>query len=256
MTTRSLASHPSSVAQTAQRDQSAGTQDGAGPLAEPSRGRLLTINAACKLVGVDQSTLRRWSNAGKVPVYRTPGGHRRYHEDDLRALLGDGPRRQSRPRLSRQILTDRSLSSYEGDYVRGARKRQWYSAYPASTLDDLRRVGRRLVDLAIRYVATGPAAEERARLLAEGCQIGEIYGRTGAQVGLSVSEMVEAFLYFRNPVIRSVLNLIDEEDIPPKRAVRVYSEVGQFMDEVLIATVRAHEEGGALTDSQLQRLRA
>src|SRR5688572_6614595 len=85
-------------------------------MAEPAGGRWLTIHEACAFLGVDQSTLRRWSDTGKVPVFRTPGGHRRYAEADLRALVGDGPRLQERPRVSRQTLTDRSLSGYEDDY--------------------------------------------------------------------------------------------------------------------------------------------
>src|SRR5215212_5778058 len=77
---------------------------------EPSGGRWLTIHEACAFLGVDQSTLRRWSDSGKVPVFRTPGGHRRYAEADLRALVGEGPRLQERTRVSRHTLTDRSLS--------------------------------------------------------------------------------------------------------------------------------------------------
>src|ERR1700760_696208 len=50
---------------------------------EPAGGRWLTINEACAFLGVDQSTLRRWNDSGKVPVFRTPGGHRRYAEADL-----------------------------------------------------------------------------------------------------------------------------------------------------------------------------
>ena len=52
----------------------------------PADDRWLTIEEACRILGVDQSTLRRWSDAGKVPVFRTPGGHRRYSETDIRAL--------------------------------------------------------------------------------------------------------------------------------------------------------------------------
>src|SRR5215216_7570543 len=85
--------------------------ESAGP--EPSGGRWLTIHEACAFLGVDQSTLRRWSDTGKVPVFRTPGGHRRYAEADLRTLVGGGPRLQERPRVSRQTLTDRSLRSEE-----------------------------------------------------------------------------------------------------------------------------------------------
>ena len=92
------------------------------------RGRWFSINAACDFLGVDQSTLRRWSDAGKIPVFRTPGGHRRYGEDDLRALVGESPRKQERPRVSRQELTDRSLSGYEEEFWRGARDRCRYGA--------------------------------------------------------------------------------------------------------------------------------
>ncbi|CAA9562720.1 MAG: Excisionase/Xis, DNA-binding [uncultured Thermomicrobiales bacterium] len=207
----------------------------------PSRGRWLSINEACKLLGVDQSTLRRWSDAGKVPVFRTPGGHRRYAEDDLRAMLGEGPRRQERPRVSRQALTSRSLSAYEDDVLRGARERRWFRAYSATTLDEHRRLGRRLVDLAVRFAASAPAAGDRASLLAEGSQIGEHYGRAGAGAGLSVAETVEAFLYFRMPVVQAVTGLIDEEELATRRAARLFAEIGQFMDQVLVATVRAHE---------------
>src|SRR4051794_34612809 len=59
------------------RDQASGD-------AQPGENTWLSIDAACKLLGVDQSTLRRWSDSGKIPVFRTPGGHRRYNEEDLR----------------------------------------------------------------------------------------------------------------------------------------------------------------------------
>src|SRR5689334_907210 len=107
--------------------------------------RWLTIRDACALLGVDQSTLRRWSDAGKVPVFRTPGGHRRYAEADLLALVGDGPQLQERPRVSRQVLTDRSLSAYEDEYLRAARDRRWFQAYTPANQEEYRRLGRRLV---------------------------------------------------------------------------------------------------------------
>ena len=204
------------------------------------RGRWLSINDACRYLGVDQSTLRRWSDAGKVPVFRTPGGHRRYAEEDLRALVGEGPRRQERPRVGRQEITDRTLSAYEDEYLRGARERRWFRAYGPATQEEHRRLGRRLVDLAVRYAADSGTGD-RFSLLAEGQQIGEHYGRQGAKFGLSSVEMIEAFQYFRFPVTRAVLGMIDEEGLAAKRASRVFVEIGHFMDQVLVATIRAHE---------------
>jgi len=220
-----------------------GGQGGQGedePVGRGGRGRWMSINDACQFLGVDQSTLRRWSDAGKVPVFRTPGGHRRYAEDDLRSLIGDGPKRQERPRVSRQALTDRSLSAYEDDYLRGARERRWFRTYSAATLEEHRRLGRRLVDLAVHYSAAAPGAGDRASLLGDGEQIGEHYGRSGAGAGLTVVETVEAFLYFRFPVVQAVMGLIEEEGLAAKRAARLFIEIGHFMDQVLVATIRAH----------------
>jgi excisionase family DNA binding protein len=208
---------------------------------EPAGGRWLTIHEACAFLGVDQSTLRRWSDMGKVPVFRTPGGHRRYAEADLRALVGEGPRLQERPRVSRQTLTDRSLSGYEDDFLRAARERPWFRAYGAATQEEHRRLGRRLVDLAMRYAAVPAAAGDRQSLLDEARHIGEHYGRNGAAHGLSASETVEAFMYFRHPVIRAVSGLVDEQDLAAKRAIHLYAEINHFLDQVLVATVQAHE---------------
>jgi excisionase family DNA binding protein len=222
--------------------------DEVDPLGDPAPvtssdrgGRWLSINAACTVLGVDQSTLRRWSDAGKVPVFRTPGGHRRYAEADLHALVGDGPRRQERPRVTRQALTDRSLSAYEEEYLRVARDRRWFQAYTPATQEEHRRLGRRLVDLAVRYAAVAPAASDRASLLGEGRQIGEHYGRSGSAAGLGITETVEAFLYFRFPVVRSVMSLIEDEELAARRAARLFVEIGHFVDQVLVSTVRAHE---------------
>ncbi|MDQ3225654.1 MAG: helix-turn-helix domain-containing protein [Chloroflexota bacterium] len=226
------------------RERTAGDQRGKTGAAEPAGGRWLTIHDACGFLGVDQSTLRRWSDDGKVPVFRTPGGHRRYAEADLRTLIGEGPRLQERPRVSRQTLTDRSLSGYEDDYLRAVRERPWFRAYGAGTQEEHRRLGRRLVDLAMRYASAPGSAGDRVSLLDEARLIGEHYGRNGAALGLSTSETVEAFIYFRYPVVRAIGGLIDEQGLAVKRAIRLYAEVNQFLDEVLVSTVQAHASDG------------
>ena len=38
-------------------------------------------------MGVAQSTMRKWSDQGRVPAFYTPGGHRRYRRRDLEAFL-------------------------------------------------------------------------------------------------------------------------------------------------------------------------
>src|SRR5947207_13936784 len=47
----------------------------------------LTLGQAAKFLGVAQSTIRKWSDLGRVPAFYTPGGHRRYKRIDLEAVL-------------------------------------------------------------------------------------------------------------------------------------------------------------------------
>jgi excisionase family DNA binding protein len=47
------------------------------------RTRLLNVGEAAAYLGVSAASLRNWSNQGLVPVFRTPGGQRRYSTDDL-----------------------------------------------------------------------------------------------------------------------------------------------------------------------------
>jgi excisionase family DNA binding protein len=58
----------------------------------------LTLGAAAKYLGVAQSTIRKWSDVGRVPTFYTPGGHRRYRRRDLDAFLErSGPVASSGP---------------------------------------------------------------------------------------------------------------------------------------------------------------
>lgn len=201
--------------------------------------RWLSIDAACKLLGVDQSTLRRWSDSGRVPVFRTPGGHRRYSEADLKRVLQGAP--PARRQDSRRALTRMSISAYEPDYLRLAREREWYRAYSEEQLHELRTLGRRLIDFAVRSISE-PGPADREEIYEEGRRIGRRYGDISAQAGLSATDAVEAFLFFRYPVFKSVSRFFDEEHTPTDRAVSAFTEISRFMDEVLIATMHAHAD--------------
>jgi excisionase family DNA binding protein len=55
----------------------------------------LTLGQAAKFLGVAQSTLRKWSDDGRIPTFYTPGRHRRYRRGDLDAfVVRSGPARQ------------------------------------------------------------------------------------------------------------------------------------------------------------------
>jgi excisionase family DNA binding protein len=53
--------------------------------------RLLTPSEVASLFRVDPKTVTRWAAAGRISSIRTPGGHRRYRESEIRRLLESDP---------------------------------------------------------------------------------------------------------------------------------------------------------------------
>lgn len=52
--------------------------------------RLLTPGDVASIFRVDPKTVTRWATAGLISSIRTPGGHRRFRESEVRALLEGG----------------------------------------------------------------------------------------------------------------------------------------------------------------------
>ena len=52
---------------------------------------LLTPSEVAKLFRVDPKTVTRWAKSGRLTSIRTLGGHRRYKDSEVRALLNSIP---------------------------------------------------------------------------------------------------------------------------------------------------------------------
>lgn len=120
----------------------------------------LSVSAAARLLGVSVSSLRAWAAAGEVPHERTPGGHRRFDREVLRAWLAErggelpeqasgriGPlvagRIEARPEVARIIIgMDRrivadALSLMADAHHLSARRRQARADRMAEQVTDL-----------------------------------------------------------------------------------------------------------------------
>jgi excisionase family DNA binding protein len=60
-------------------------------MTENSAHPLLTPAEVARLFRVDPKTVTRWATTGRLRSLRTPGGHRRFRESDVRALLAELP---------------------------------------------------------------------------------------------------------------------------------------------------------------------
>jgi excisionase family DNA binding protein len=100
------------------------------PTGEPD---WLTLGQAAKFLGVAQSTIRKWSDQGRVPAFYTPGGHRRYRRRDLEAFLDrSGPGGRSTGPLVLVVDDDPSLR----EFVRLNLELEGYSVREAGSAED------------------------------------------------------------------------------------------------------------------------
>ena len=105
--------------------------DRRAPTTEPD---WLTLGQAAKYLGVAQSTIRKWSDQGRVPAFYTPGGHRRYRRSDLDKFLessGPGGREQSGPTV---LVVDDDPRLRE--YVRANMELEGYAVLEAGSANE------------------------------------------------------------------------------------------------------------------------
>jgi excisionase family DNA binding protein len=90
----------------------------------------MTLGQAAKFLGVAQSTIRKWSDHGRIPTFYTPGGHRRYRRGDLETFLArSGPgRHQGGPPV---LLVDDDAGMRE--LVRVQLEREGYTVQEAAS---------------------------------------------------------------------------------------------------------------------------
>lgn len=183
----------------------------------------LSLAAAAELLGVHPNTLRRWSRAGRVPSQRTPGGHRRFERAMLEALMAP---RDGAP------LAARGAGAVVG----------WRHGFEGELLQEVRELGQRLLGLLLQYITRDDADQ---RYLDESRAVGRVYGAEAARAGLSMVEVMEAFLYFRSRFTDMALRLpafpqsSDEETLR-----RLHHRFDRFMNEVLLGTVEGYSGEG------------
>jgi excisionase family DNA binding protein len=94
----------------------------------------LTLGQAAKYLGVAQSTIRKWSDMGRLPAFYTPGKHRRYRRADLDAFLeGSGP--GGRSKAGPLVLIVDDDAGLRG-FVRASLELEGYTVREAASADE------------------------------------------------------------------------------------------------------------------------
>ncbi|MEW6034650.1 MAG: helix-turn-helix domain-containing protein [Chloroflexota bacterium] len=203
-------------------------------------GRLLTISEACRVLGVSEAALRQWTDEGKVKAFITPGGHRRYLDSELRQLMQRHRHvhglRDLGHRLEGVVPREREVAQ---EYMRSTR---WYQGLDDTARERLRERGRRLVGALVSFV-TRPSTRLQ---VAEECRaIGREYGEDLANLGLSLTDAIEAFILHRTPLTEATMELLSNSAPMDKRALTAIPQINRLIDDTLLALVEMHQRVSA-----------
>lgn len=165
----------------------------------PPEGDWLSLREARSLLDVSDTTLRQWADDGHLRVYRTPGGHRRFLREDVESLTrAPRPPQETDGRDSREAPALRRIRRrLSQDRVT---QQPWFQAVEPEGHDRMRLFGRRLLSLLMQQ--PGPR-RQRLELLAEARVLGQEYGTEMLDRNVSLTDTVEAFVFFRTMVLDS-----------------------------------------------------
>ncbi len=168
----------------------------------------LSTSQAAEVLGVHPNTIRRWADDGKLSAMITPGGHRRFALDDLRAFEWR-QRQEARTDLGAN-WTHHALSITRSE-IATTSDATWLRAYDETARKQQRDLGRRLLGLILRYVS-GDSSDQQ--ILDEVTAIGRQHAETASRIGLTLSEAMQASLFFRDRVIETAFGLSAGDPIP------------------------------------------
>jgi excisionase family DNA binding protein len=193
----------------------------------------LELSEAAHLLGVHQSTLRRWADAGKVAFIRTLSGHRRFERASIelarQEMVKSPAHRASEKMESKSLILARQHSSDLSTYKGG-----WFRKLSEEQILLFRYSGQRLLGLMMQYISRSEGAET---FLDEARNVASDYGMICFNAGLSVSETAEAFLHFRRSILESVIATSGLSGPNDQDGHRIFLKTSDFYDALLVATI-------------------
>jgi excisionase family DNA binding protein len=207
----------------------------------------LSLGEASKLLGIHPVTLRIWADTGKMPYSRTPGGHRRFTEEDVLAFYESSQDRADANDLD--LLVQSALGRARWELNRhGLEGQGWYPAFDQMGRFHEQELGRRLLGVLVQFVArSGDSRSAEKKSLEEGRTLGARMGTATAQVGLSLAETVRAYLLFQSSVIDAVVPALSRPGRIDERDLQLHARAKSFLQEVLFALLDAYQAAARAT---------
>lgn len=206
----------------------------------------MTLSKASQLLGIHPTTLRAWVDAGMVHAFLTPGGHRRFKESELRAFVES--RSADLSSRGQEPIPERAIAQVRDQlrHVEMARL-PWYRRLSDDEKNRHRTTGGQLLGLLLQYVSRQDNPEQ---VLDKARQVAQEYGRNFAAANSSLSELAQAFLFFRRMIVNAAFSPAASRVMNDEEGMHLLERINEFMDELLIATLDAFDRSSSRMPSR------
>ena len=198
----------------------------------------LTMQEASDLIGISPATLRRWTDAGDLEAFVTPGGHRRFARSSILGLLPTGGRRHRR--LSDLGETpEQAVRQYRRDVTRYSPSGDWVRGLDEAGREAFREPGRRILAGVLGYLDAATPEESEAAL-GGALDASERYGALSREQGMDVAAVTETFLGFRLPFLHELGRIARRRRLETAEAMDLLLAASRIFDRLLVTLIHGH----------------
>lgn len=189
----------------------------------------LTLGLARALLGINEATLRLWADNGLVRAFRTPGGHRRFSTEDIYSLIAGDQSDHDGVRIGDPSVLPRIRRMVKGEAR--ANLPSWMERFDDEGHRRMRLLGREFLDLCIEYIEQ----PERPESLEHASSLGTTYGIEIGSRGVSLSDALQAFFFFRNATIEAIKPTLTKRGAIAEEAYVMLDQLTKLTDRVLLS---------------------
>ncbi len=207
-----------------------------------TEGEWLSMKTAAGLLNVHLATLRRWADNGDVPHMITPGGHRRFLRDEVLAFAA-AHKVNARPVAMPEAWATRAIQQTRSELPAQAGS-HWMQSMDSPMRERHRVIGRKLMALTLQFVSSEDEANS-AHLLDEARAVGREYGEANIEASVSLSDSMQAALFFRDRLLEASLELPETTRPRNSDQRRLLKRINALLSIVQLAIAEVYEQSPA-----------